>query len=195
MLEARERLRQAFVLAGHLARPGTAACLPSHELTPFDQLLHFKLLIEHYYELPTFQPRASGEEEAGSTVTGTETAGRPPYAHSQPRGDDAGAAFARGEARRAAVRLAVKREGPPSALTAPLTARRREPARAVTADTTRPSQALSPVTECLTTASRPLSASQRTAAVAPPPRPTTPATGEEHDGLLELRWPRTDGVP
>jgi hypothetical protein len=57
MPEARERLRQAPALAGHLARPGTAACLPSHELTPFDQLLDFKLSIEHYYELPTFQRR------------------------------------------------------------------------------------------------------------------------------------------
>jgi hypothetical protein len=38
----------ALTLTGRLARLRVAVGLPSHEVTPFDQSLRLKLLIEHY---------------------------------------------------------------------------------------------------------------------------------------------------
>jgi hypothetical protein len=56
VLEAREQFRQALSPAGLLALPGVVVFLPSHELAPFDQSWHQKLIIEHYYAPLTFQP-------------------------------------------------------------------------------------------------------------------------------------------
>jgi hypothetical protein len=54
MIEAREQLRQAATRTGLLARPGVVGRLPAHTHSVRSEV-SFDVLIEFYYEPPTFQ--------------------------------------------------------------------------------------------------------------------------------------------